>query len=205
MSFFFTTTMRKSLAIFSLAVILGCITFLFYFQEVQYWLPTPIPKGFQTIAIGSEVELLDPHSGKKKFIHFYNPNCPCSKFNQENYRALLRDYNQKFDCYVVIQKTLDGLNDEEQTFLSGLGASLIVDTNKEIAKAFGVYATPQIVLTDESNKIYYRGNYNQSRYCTQPATNYAKIAIDSLLSHSQYLFPPPAFTAYGCDLNKPTD
>lgn len=188
-----------------LAGILYAIGYLFYTQEVKYWVPTPVPENYQSVSLGSEVNLEEFQSSGKKFIHFYNPNCPCSKFNTKSYKALLKEYHKKFECYVVIQRTLDGLDDDDRSFLKELDVEVLVDLDKKIAKAYGVYATPQIVLVDEEDKIYYRGNYNQARYCTNLKTNFAKMAIDSMLTGSQYLFPAVAFTAYGCDLNRNTD
>ncbi|MEM9341038.1 MAG: AhpC/TSA family protein [Bacteroidota bacterium] len=196
--------MRKLVTYTSLVVIFSLIAAFFYIQEIQYWTPTPLPKGFKPIAIGTKVDLNLFRSSEKKLIHFYNPNCPCSKFNTPSYKALLKQYRHDFDCYVVIQKAIKGLDNKEADFLKELNVKIVVDLDKRLANAYGVYSTPQIVLVDEMDQIYYRGNYNQARYCTNPQTNFAKIAIDSMLRGSEYLFPSSAFTAYGCSLNRKT-
>ena len=53
--------------------------------------------------------------------------------------------------------------------------------------------------------LYYRGNYNRAKYCTDPRTSYAQKALDSLLADA----PPPmmgviATQAYGCQLPQET-
>ena len=70
-----------------------------------------------------------------------------------------------------------------------------------IATSCGVYSTPQAVLLDTGHKLYYRGNYNISRYCTDEKTSYAKIAIVGLLhDHKKIIFNQLALRAYGCRL-----
>ena len=196
--------MKKFIAYGTLTIIMATISYLFYHQEIQYWLPTPVPGDYQAVPFGTEVNLKFLQKGRKKFIHFYNPNCPCSRFNLQSYKSLLRNYHQDFDCYAIVQNTVEGVSGSNVDFLKELDVQLIADQDKKIAKQCGVYATPQIVLLDENNQVYFRGNYNKSRYCTQPATNYAKIAIDSMLSESYFVFPTSALKAYGCDLEKHT-
>lgn len=73
--------------------------------------------------------------------------------------------------------------------------------DSSIAAVCGVYSTPQAVLLDVGHNLYYRGNYNKSRYCTDPGSNYAEIAIDSLLNNNDNpVFNKYALNAYGCVL-----
>jgi hypothetical protein len=74
-----------------------------------------------------------------------------------------------------------------------------------IASSCGVYSTPQAVIIDTDHKLYYRGNYNRSRYCTEKKTEYARMALDSLLHHNpNVIFDQFALKAYGCELPKCT-
>ena len=73
--------------------------------------------------------------------------------------------------------------------------------DSSLASSCGVYSTPQAVLLDINNTLYYRGNYNKSRYCTDRKSNYAQMAIDSLLAHrGEPVFNQYALKAYGCSL-----
>ncbi len=74
--------------------------------------------------------------------------------------------------------------------------------DEKIAFSCGVYSTPQAVIIDENNELYFRGNYNRNRYCTGKESEYVKMALDSLsenVSHPQ--FDLQATTAYGCKLS----
>jgi hypothetical protein len=70
-----------------------------------------------------------------------------------------------------------------------------------VATACGVYSTPQAVLIGIDHKLYYRGNYNKSRYCLDKNSNYAQMAIDSLLNKcTNPVFSELATKSYGCQL-----
>ncbi|MEP6930797.1 MAG: AhpC/TSA family protein, partial [Flavobacterium sp.] len=61
------------------------------------------------------------------------------------------------------------------------------------------------VIIDPSQNLYYRGNYNKTRYCTNADSNYAQMAIDSLLKQTlSPSFDALALRAYGCSLPKCT-
>jgi hypothetical protein len=182
----------------------GCI---FWYSEWQYNLPTPIPSGYRDVLPGTYIPLTNPLLKTKQgplLIHFFNPDCPCSKFNLAYFKKIVAQYNSSLNFALVlvgskIQYTPQSI---QQQF--GLSIPVFIDSN--IARLCGVYATPQAVLLTASNLLYYRGNYNKSRYCVSPGSEYAKMAIDSLLAIKQ---PPAfnrfAFTAYGCAVPIPNN
>ena len=58
-----------------------------------------------------------------------------------------------------------------------------------------------IVFGTADHNLYYRGNYNKTRYCTDAESNYAQMAIDSLLKQNNSpSFNALALRAYGCSL-----
>nr|WP_143822390.1 hypothetical protein [Mucilaginibacter pedocola] len=131
-------------------------------------------------------------------LHFFNPKCACSRFNIAAVKKLYRRYGSRVDFVVVV------LSNEPYTaaqIQQILGLSVPVTFNKAIAADCGVYSTPQVALLNWSRKLYYYGNYNRSRYCTDEKTNYAADAIAGLLSKNARLFINPlALKAYGCSL-----
>jgi hypothetical protein len=68
----------------------------------------------------------------------------------------------------------------------------------------GVYSTPQAVIIDAGQRIFYRGNYNRTRYCTDKKSEYARLALKSLLQNNDVVFSQYALTPYGCQLPKCT-
>jgi len=185
---------------------LGGICALFWYQEVQYFLPTEVPVDFKYVAVGAKVDLdFVPENDKATLLHFYNPNCPCSKFNFSNFESIQHQYQAELNTFLIVQDTEEGLSNRFKKVLEELDITVIVDNQKQYAKSCGVYATPQIALLNDNKELYYKGNYNQSRYCTNPETNFARIAVEELLNNSLTpQFGSIATKAYGCDLNKTT-
>ncbi|AFM03792.1 thiol-disulfide isomerase-like thioredoxin [Bernardetia litoralis DSM 6794] len=185
----------------------------FWWQEWQYLLPTPIPEGYQEVFMGKEIPrdvLLQLSEIKKKseskqkpiFLHFFSPFCPCSKFNIAHINYLVERYGNEVDFYAVI------FNDSEYDieFIDfsekyNIPIPTILDKNSNIAASCGVYATPQAAIITSERKLYYKGNYNVSRYCNNRDTNFAEQALGALLEGKN----PPDFgelanRAYGCEL-----
>jgi hypothetical protein len=184
-----------------LVIILSGISWLFWTQELKYQLPTDMPSNYREIAAGTPIALTLPFNRnlqKPVFLHFFNPDCPCSKFNIRHFKELVKTYGQALDFMIVAMTTEKQYTAEDIQGRFDLALPVSFDTT--LAANCGVYSTPQAVIIDQ-NKLFFRGNYNKSRYCTDPKTNYAQMAIESLLLNKNNLsFGPLAFKAYGCEL-----
>jgi hypothetical protein len=190
---------RTGLVISWLALLLLMVVALFWYNDWVYQLPTPVPKNYRPVATGTIIDL-----GKKApvadnrpvFLHFYNPDCPCSRFNRTHFRSLVSEYGQEVNFMVVV------LSDEEYSekdIQDKIGVDIPVFFDESIAERCGVYSTPQAVLLDPRRRLYYRGNYNASRYCTLEKTAYAKIALAGLLKgESDIVSNAQALKSYGC-------
>ena len=187
-----------------LAVLFAGIVTLFWYNDWVYSLPTPVPPHYMAVNTGQEIALaapLNPGSTKPLFLHFFNPDCPCSRFNVAHFKSLVKEYATKANFSIVVMSkktyTVKDIQDKFETQVP-----VLFDT--AIAEVCGVYSTPQAVIIDKNNKLYYRGNYNRSRYCTDKKTEYAKAALDALLHNSNIFFNQYALNAYGCQLPKCT-
>lgn len=193
--------MRKLLLWTWLGCLFSGIGFLFWHNEWKYTLPTPVPEHYRPVKIGDAVDLGHkiglPARQRPVFLHFYNPACPCSKFNLPHFQFLARTYAQWIDFGVVV--IAKERRYTEAQIQSRLGLQIPVSFDSSLARACGVYSTPQAVLLDAESRLYYRGNYNKSRYCTSKQTNFAQQAIDSLLHFScNPVFSEAALRSYGC-------
>ncbi len=197
--------MRKFIVLGVLLVCFGCMSFLFWQQELQYVLPTPIPKDYCSIATNQQITLPSTFSvGKPVYFHFFNPDCPCSRFNLKHFRSLTNQFNEKVKIYAVIPAYADLSQASEM--IDDNRVIILQDTDDKLANACGVYSTPQAVVIDASQKLFYRGNYNRTRYCTLKESNYAEIALTALVTGEK----PPIFNAfatqsYGCQLPSDQD
>jgi thioredoxin-related protein len=193
--------MRKALTIVLLLVTFSSMACIFWYTDWEYSLPTPVPAKYHPVTTGTYVELagtLRVAENKPVFLHFFNPDCPCSRFNIPFFKSLVRKYGDRISFAIVV------LNNQSYTanqIKNKFDLDIPVSFDSTLAAKCGVYSTPQAVLLDAEHHLYYRGNYNKSRYCSDSRTNYAQMAIDSLFSHvSQPLFSGLALKAYGCTL-----
>lgn len=191
--------MKKIFVAAWLCVLFGIVAILFWYNEYRYSLPTPIPANYRPVKNGAFIATgdFDFKDNKPVFIHFFNPDCPCSRFNITHFKALVAEYGDRVNFAVVIMAKH---NYDPALFKSKYEISNIpVTTNQAIATKCGVYSTPQAVILNPAHHLYYRGNYNRSRYCTDEKTEYAKMALQSLLTNQQSVkFSRFALQAYGC-------
>jgi hypothetical protein len=183
-----------------LSLLFGGIFTLFWYNEWVYGLPTAIPEKYRPVDTGSVIHLagIFQMGNKPLFLHFFNPDCPCSKFNITEFKSLVRQYGKEVDFGIVV---LTSRNYTAGQIQDKFGIRIPVSFDSSVAAACGVYSTPQAVIISTAHKLYYRGNYNKSRYCTNKSTNYAQMALSGLLRRDSAIsFDRYALTAYGCRL-----
>lgn len=191
--------MRSSLLIICLGLILSQIIYMFWREEYRYSLPTPVPVQFTTVPINSCVPLPQiaqsvPRSGY--LLHFFNPECPCSRFNLKHFKGLYKSYHKEVDFAVVIPDSADLLKAQR---LLDLPVRILQDHAGSLAQAYGVFSTPQAVIIHPAGSLYYRGNYNKARFCSQASTNFAQLSLDMLLQDKAApKWGPLSDIAYGC-------
>lgn len=196
------TIARKIILYCWLFVIFTGIGFLFWHNEWKFNLPTPVPAGYHAVPAGSVINITaitGIKTAKPVFLHFFNPACPCSRFNLAHFKSLVKKYGDRISFAVVVIGNDKNYNASFIQYKYDLAIPILF--NASIAEACGVYSTPQAAIIDTNNRLWYRGNYNKTRYCTEATSNYAQIAIDSLLAHHrQPLLSDAAFKSYGCQV-----
>lgn len=192
--------MRKATVGITLTIIFLTIGWVFWYQEGQYLLPTPLPENYTPVLTGTSISLdstIRPPVPSPILLHFFNPDCPCSRFNLKHFITLTEKY-KSIQFFAVV-------TDEEKAAsaksMLGSHISIIVDRDEKLAKKCGVYSTPQAAILTSASTLFYRGNYNRARYCTDKNSNFVQMALDSLVANAH----PPTFNvfatnSYGCTL-----
>jgi hypothetical protein len=166
-----------------------CIVWAFWTQDLRYALPTPRPANLKVAPLGQRLLLPLDKDRRPTLLVFYNPDCPCSRFNTEHVLALKKQYQDRVRFMAITQR-----GEAPQI-------TTVQDPTGTIARTCGVYSTPQAVLLEAHGTLYYRGNFNRSRYCSEPKSEFARLAIEALLKGEKSpSFPTSATTAYGCAL-----
>lgn len=170
-------------------ICIAVVVYALYREDYKNSLPTPIPENISVKPIGYSTTYKT--KGKITLLHFFNPNCPCSKFNTKHIEELYRNYNSSIDFIAFATEK------PEENY----PIPMVIDTEKKMAESMGIYSTPQAVLLDADGKILYRGNYNQSRYCSNKNTAFVQLAIENALKNkdSQSLVNKSGMP-YGCSL-----
>lgn len=199
---------RHAAAVALAALLLAAIGGMFWWQDLQYSRPTPVPSAWRDVVPGTAVALPDDlraviarAGARPVLLHFFNPACPCSRFNLEHVRDLIRTYGDRVTVVaVLVEDSPDVLRRAYQAL--GLDVPFHVDDGR-VARAVGAYSTPQAAVIDGAGHLVYRGNYNTTRYCRDRATEFARLALDATLA-GRVLGPLPASatTAYGCPLRR---
>ena len=199
---------RIAAALLLVTSLLGFAGYVFWLQDWKYNLPTPKPQGLQQIAIGSKpplppalARLRREAGGRPLFLHFFNPDCPCSRFNEEHVQTLVRA-NKSTTRFVAVVEPEGGelARDAAANATRDFGMDAVLDGTGEIGRALGVYSTPQAVILNADGTLFFRGNYNLSRYCVDAKTEYARLALEHALAGRPYTAPEGASIAYGCEL-----
>lgn len=200
---------NQKIAYFFAILILGVMLAVFWTQEWKYLLPTPVPRDYQAILPNTRLDfdtlaiqkVLDKRTKPKPvFLHFFSPTCPCSAYNIAHFKHLVDTYKHQVDFYAVLFADLEGYDSQKFNQLYGVNIPVITQQGIDIAMACGSYSTPQATIIKEG-RLYYRGNYNRSRYCSNKNTNFAEIALQELLAGKPApVFEKAATMAYGCEL-----
>lgn len=199
--------LRILLASASTLLLLASIGFALWRADWRYGLPTPRPANLvQTDRIGAALLARlrfaagADSSQAALLVHVYNPGCPCSRFNRDHVLALAQEFGTRVAQLALIELPADSplgsaVLDEE------LGLHELAENDGRVAEALGVYSTPQALLIRADGAIFYRGNYNSSRYCTLESSAYVRQAVLALLAGRVCPpMPPAALRAYGCEL-----
>lgn len=199
----------RSLAAGVLAgVLAGAMAWVFWQQDGQYARPTPRPAGWRRATVGTTValpptieRLRAARPGRPLLLHFFNPSCPCSRFNVDHVRALTARFAGDVTTVAVLAEGEPATMRAAYRTLALDLADYYVDADHRLADALGVYATPQAAILDGAGRLYFVGNYNRTRYCRERETEFARIALESLVAGRRPpAVVPAADVAYGCPL-----
>src|SRR6266540_569824 len=97
--------MKKGIAILWLAILFIAIGVLFWRNDWVYNLPTPVPANYKMVNAGTPVSLpssLEMDNKKPLFLHFFNPACPCSRFNMTHFKSLVKQFGSDVDFKIVV-------------------------------------------------------------------------------------------------------
>jgi hypothetical protein len=192
----------------------GCVAAIataFWFEDLRYAAPTPPPPGHRDVPIGAEVGLVprvaallpsraaSTGAPRPAVLHFYNPDCTCSRFNLEHLRGLVARFASQVDFVLVVESD-DAASAAEVAERVEPDLPWIHDRDGAVADHYGVHATPLAAIVAPDGRLWFRGNYASARFCTDPAKEYARVALEALLAGAASLDADVPSQTYGCPL-----
>jgi hypothetical protein len=195
--------MKQNFIYMLIIVLFGAIFYNFWLTEWKYLVPTPMPENYQAVKTGKKITLDSTFfaTNKPLFLHFFSPECPCSKYNIDHFKNLVEKNKKNVNFYAILfaEDTLGVRQDFYKQYKVSI--PLLVKNGTALAESCGVYSTPQAVILKADFTLFYRGNYNKSRYCSDKQTNFAEMALQALLANKTLPnFGEQATRAYGCEL-----
>lgn len=185
---------------------LAMVGLSFWRLDLRYALPTPIPSAYtvvgpgDVVALPSELASRELRSGRPTLLHFYNPECPCSRFNLDHVRELATRHADTARFVAVLECEPDEAPDVLESLRAHFDQA-VFDPDGRIAAAVGVYSTPQAAIVTSDNKLFWRGNYNTSRYCANRESEFARLALERACAGESAPHPDErAQKAWGCPL-----
>lgn len=192
--------MKKTILIAWLLILLCTISLLFWYNEWVYSLPAPVPQSYHTVSARQQLRLKISLADTTKpvFLYFFNPGCPCSRCNIPAFKKLAGQYGSQVNfAIIMLSNKYYTVKEIQEKF--DLHTPVFFDAPTAVAS--GVYSTPQVALPECRRRLFYRGNYNAGRYCTNERTNFAAMAVRNLLGNNRHMvFTALALRAYGCSL-----
>lgn len=198
--------MRVRIVAAGSALLFAVIAVAFWYADIRYSLPTPRPPDLHQAPLGTTIAVdqwlveagFDPPK-RPVLVHFFNPDCPCSRFNVDHLRTLHARFGDRVFFVAAVQSNRSKAEIDDKMRALRLEIPYFIDVDGRRAGEVGVYSTPQAALVDATGRLVYRGNYNTSRYCTDPRTEFVRIALEHLLANDPAA-STPELPAYGCKL-----
>ncbi len=132
-------------------------------------------------------------------INFWNPHCICSQDNEPVVRGLVREFASQRVQWITVGEYRHGKGDKAAEIFKERGLppmAFVEDHNGQLARRFGVYATPGAVIINRAGKLVYTGGYNAARFCHSLPTAWVREALHAVCDGG--LPPHPSTPFYGC-------
>jgi hypothetical protein len=200
------STARIGAVIAANLALLAVVGYAFWNEDWRYSLPTPFPEGLIQPPLGSRLALpalIDAvkRNGRPLLLHFANPQCPCTQFSLDHVRRLEQTFGNRVDFVTVLQSDSDLAEARSEFQSMHLRMPVVYDRGAKIGDWVGVYATPQAAILAADGSLYFRGNYNRSRYCSDETSEFVRIALEALVAKRPLpRLPGEATVTYGCPL-----
>jgi hypothetical protein len=150
----------------------------FWHFELRYALPAGSPSTVQRAAPGESLQtdkgpITLGSNQPITLLDFTSADCACSQAIRGTIAELYRKYAPKHIRFVTVQEGKEDVTTD---------VPRVRDPAGNIARSFGVRATPSAVIIDSSGAVIYAGAYNRGRFCDDSQTAFVELALKAIAS-----------------------
>lgn len=162
--------MRKKI-LFTVVILLWISAML----TALWWYKTRYIRPFsESTAMFTGQELQLPASiagdGRIRFVHFWEPACPCNAGNQVHLAEMMQEYADDVDFYHVQKPNTQG---QLPKTLSGLQHLHSLPGSEQLP------ASPAVAIWDRTGQLAYFGPYSEGAVCTS-SNSFIEPILDAL-------------------------
>lgn len=129
-------------------------------------------------------------------LHFWDPDCPCSRFNQSHVRQLAEHYRAAGVRFLVLDRRTAAPLDPQRLEAS-FGPDVAAFAGRElVAGELAIPASPAAAVFDGTGRLAYFGPYSEGAACLAGNGDFVERTLDKLLAGER----PREMntTAFGC-------
>ncbi|MFI5362208.1 MAG: thioredoxin family protein [Elusimicrobiota bacterium] len=162
---------------------------------------------------------LSDSKGKYVVLEWYNSGCPfvrrhydankIADLRNKSMQGVQKAYKDKGVVWYTISSSAAGKqgaltpkNAAKTWKKEGMASTLLLDSNRDVARAYGAKTTPHMFVIDPKGNVIYMGavddNPSTDAAELKGAHNYVAAALDA--SMSGLPVPKPVTTSYGCSV-----
>jgi len=133
-------------------------------------------------------------------VHFWNPDCPCSRFNQPHVQQIMSDYGKNnVQFTVVVSGATEKIRQQRQIEARKIfNAKAFVDIRSDWPMENGPPSSPAVGVISSSGELVYFGPYSLGARCSPEKGKFVEKVIDELKSKNQSVKKQLNTLAVGC-------
>jgi len=130
-------------------------------------------------------------------VHFWDPACDCSRFNEKHVRDLMAEYRKQGIRFVVVARAESFANREA---LSQKARAVFGDVdviwNQDLRLNKSIPSSPAAIILDGQQQLAYFGPYSEGAVCSAGSGRFVERILDGVLAGKNPQFINTL--AYGC-------
>jgi len=144
---------------------------------------------FESGKLGSRLENLieaEIKEGKKSdlisVIHFWNPDCPCSRFNEVHVKKIMSDYTAKNVVFTIVVSGKSAEQRKERALLARqvFNLAAVKDIRSDWPLKKGPPSSPAVAIMNKQGKLVYFGPYSLGARCSPDKGQFVEKVLDRL-------------------------